>query len=362
MDYANPTGVVNSADIPAGTIRWKSPSNIALVKYWGKYGQQLPRNPSISLTLDAAYTETSLDYRVREKQGSGIDLKFWFEGREKPDFAARVARFLESLLPVFPFLKQLSLEVRSSNSFPHSSGIASSASAMSALALCLCTLEEKVLKVTLDNKAFEQKASFVARLGSGSASRSVYSTASLWGKMNEYPGSSEEYGVSLEKDLHEKFRHFRDWIFLVSRGSKSVSSSAGHELMNNNDFAEARYAQARRKAYFLLEHLRQGHIDEAGMIIEEEALTLHGLMMCSKPGYILMEPETIDLIRAIRDFREKTGTPAYFTLDAGPNVHLLYPPEVESQVEAFIRDKFPHYLEPDRSIRDRVGTGPIQLD
>jgi len=362
MDYTNPTGIIATDNIPEGTIRWKSPSNIALIKYWGKYGDQLPKNPSISFTLDAAYTETSLDYRSRIKQGPGIEMRFFFEGQENPAFAGRVARFLEKLLPIFPFLKQLSLEIRSSNSFPHSSGIASSASAMSALALCLCTLEERVLGMDLDNEAFERKASYIARLGSGSASRSVFSSAALWGKMNEYPGSAEEFAVNLEKELHPAFQDFRDWIMIVSREKKSVSSSIGHDLMNNHDFAEARYVQARRKAHFLLEDLRHGHLDEAGKIIEEEALTLHGLMMCSQPGFILMEPETITLIRAIQAFRESTGTPAYFTLDAGPNIHLLYPATEEAKVEAFVRENFPKYLDPSHAIRDKVGKGPVQLD
>jgi diphosphomevalonate decarboxylase len=362
MDYNNPNGIVHSADIESGSIRWKSPSNIALIKYWGKYGKQLPRNPSISLTLDAAYTETVLDYRPREKQGSGVDLRFFFEGQEKPEFAARIEKYLNTVLPVFPFLKQLSLDIRSHNSFPHSSGIASSASSMSALALCLCSLEERLLKKDLDNEAFERKASFVARIGSGSASRSIFSTAALWGKMNEYEGSAEECAVPLKDVLHKNFKDFKDWIFIVSREKKSVSSSLGHDLMNNHDFAEARYAQARRKAHFLLEHLRHGHIEEAGKIIEEEALTLHGLMMCSQPGFILMEPRTIDLIRAIQAFRESTGVQAYFTLDAGPNVHLLYPEKDEELIEQFVREKFPEFFEPGRSIRDRIGNGPVQLD
>lgn len=362
MDYNNPNGIINSESIPSGTIRWKSPSNIALIKYWGKHGNQLPNNPSISFTLDAAYTETVLDYRARSKQGSGLELRFLFEGNEEPAFSARVERFLTSLLPIFPFLKQLSIEIRTSNSFPHSSGIASSASAMSALALCLCTLEERLLARDLTNEEFEKKASFIARLGSGSASRSIFSKAALWGKMNEYPGSSDEYAVSLEKELHGHFSDFRDWIFIVSSNKKSVSSTKGHELMNNHDFGVARYEQARRKAHFLLDDLRHGKVEEAGKIIEEEALTLHGLMMCSQPGYILMEPETIELIRAIQQFRENTGIKAYFTLDAGPNVHLLYPASEEELIEAFVREKFPQYMEPGRSIRDKVGNGPVQLD
>lgn len=362
MDYNNPNGIVSTEQIPEGMVRWKSPSNIALIKYWGKHGKQLPRNPSISFTLEAAFTETSIQYRARREYGSGLEFRFYFEGVENPVFGERIGRFLNALLPVFPFLKQLSLEIRSSNSFPHSSGIASSASSMSALALCLCTMEERLLGVELDNEAFDRKASYVARLGSGSAARSVFPKMALWGKLNEVAASSDEFAIGMADRLHERFHDFRDWILIVSREVKSVSSTAGHDMMNNHDFAEARYAQARRKTHFLMEHLSHGQIAEAGKIIEEEALTLHGLMMCSMPGYVLMEPETLQIIRAIREFREKSGVQVFFTLDAGPNVHMLYSGSDEKAVEDFIKTRFPQYMEPERSIRDKLGAGPVQLD
>ena len=362
MDYKNPTGIIRTDNVPTGTIRWKSPSNIALIKYWGKYPVQMPRNPSISFTLDAAFTETMVKYGPRKDDRPGIDMRFFFEGESNPSFSARVEKYLTSLLPIFPFLKQLSLEIHSTNSFPHSSGIASSASAMSALALCLCTLEEQVLGIDLENEEFDRKASFIARLGSGSASRSVFSEAALWGSLNEFEGSSDEYAIPLGDALHKTFKKYRDWILIVSKEKKSVSSTKGHELMDTNDFSEARYVQARRKSHFLLDHLRHGKVEEAGMIIEEEALTLHGLMMCSQPGFILMEPETIKLIRSIQRFRAETGVDAYFTLDAGPNIHLLFHEKDESSVEEFITTEFPQYLEPERSIRDKVGSGPVQLD
>lgn len=362
MDYKNPTGIIRTETVPKGTIRWKSPSNIALIKYWGKFPVQMPRNPSISFTLDAAYTETTLKYSPRKDDHTGIDLKFYFEGSENQAFSARIEKFLTSLIPIFPFLRQLSLEIHSKNSFPHSSGIASSASSMSALALCLCTLEEQVLDLDLENEEFDRKASYVARLGSGSACRSIFSEAALWGKLNDFEGSSDEYAVPLGNELHKTFKGFRDWIFLVSSEKKSVSSSKGHELMDSNDFSEARYVQARKKSHVLLDYLRHGKVEEAGKIIEEEALTLHGLMMCSRPGFILMEPETIELIRGIQRYREDSGVQLYFTLDAGPNVHLLFHEKDEKHVERFITTEFSQYLEPGRIIRDKVGSGPVQLD
>src|SRR3954471_17456463 len=99
-----------------GEIAWRAPSNIALVKYWGKYGQQLPRNASISFTLSNAFTETHIKYSAKEKTDNGIDLKFYFEGKSNPKFEEKIQQFLESIIPQFPFLPHFSLEINSKNS------------------------------------------------------------------------------------------------------------------------------------------------------------------------------------------------------------------------------------------------------
>ena len=140
-EFNNPTLIIEQGRVRSGKIIWRSPSNIALIKYWGKYGNQLPRNASISFTLDAAHTETTLEYGPKMTEKKGISVDFLFNGISNKSFAERIEKFLHQLLPIFPFLSQIELTIFSSNSFPHSAGIASSASAMSALALCLryCT-------------------------------------------------------------------------------------------------------------------------------------------------------------------------------------------------------------------------------
>jgi diphosphomevalonate decarboxylase len=181
QEYINPYLKLEEGRAVEGLVRWKSPSNIAIVKYWGKYGQQLPRNPSISFTLQNAFTDTLLQYFPKTGKSEGITLKFNFEGAPKPAFEKKINDLLESLLPIFPFIQQLQLHIHSTNSFPHSAGIASSASSMSALALCLCSLEQTLFGTLSNKDAFLQKASFVARLGSGSACRSVFPLAARWG-------------------------------------------------------------------------------------------------------------------------------------------------------------------------------------
>ncbi len=361
VDYKNPSLVVETASLEPGDITWRSPSNLAIIKYWGKHGKQLPKNPSLSLTLSSAFTDTKVEYRPKETGDPAISLEFFFHQEPNEAFKERVVKFLESVTDIFPFLKQLHLTIHSGNSFPHSSGIASSASAMSALALCLCSLEDRFFNTLEDDEEFDRKASYVARLGSGSACRSIYPVAALWGEFSEVPGSSDLFAVPMQEQVHEVFHSFHDDILIVSSEPKAVSSRVGHELMDTHPFAEARYADARRRLHFLLEAMKKGDLETFGTIAENEALTLHGLMMSSNPSYLLMKPGTISVIERIREFRKETGHPVYFSLDAGPNVHVLYPEEIIYEVRPFIEEQLLPFCEDNQWLQDWVGDGPVEL-
>ena len=360
--YENPRLVIDSSNPPEpGHIVWRSPSNIAIVKYWGKYGNQLPRNPSLSLTLASSFTDTRLEYAFRETAGNDIELEFLFHQEENEKFQAKTLAFLESLGSIFPFLKQLKLSVHTGNSFPHSAGIASSASSMSALALCLCSLEDALFGTLQDPDAFDRKASFIARLGSGSACRSIFPHAAVWGETSSVAGSSNEYAVPVTDMVHDVFRDIHDDILIVSSDEKAVSSRAGHALMDGNPYADTRYAQARRRLDNLIGAMRSGDLQTFGKIAEDEALTLHALMMCSNPSYLLMHPGTVAIIEKVRAYRADTGHPVYFTLDAGPNVHLLYPGDIIHDVRAFIEDSLKMHCENGHVQEDWVGEGPEEM-
>lgn len=360
--YENPRLVLDSSNPPEpGEVLWRSPSNIAIVKYWGKHGIQLPRNPSLSLTLAASCTDTLLEYAIKETPDNDLDLKFYFQGEENEAFRAKTLAFLESLAPQFPFLRQLHLTIRTGNSFPHSTGIASSASGMSALALCLCTLEDRFFGTLQEPDAFDTKASYIARLGSGSACRSIFPYAAVWGATGDVPGASDQFAVSAEHLLHPVFKDFHDDILIVSAAEKSVSSRAGHALMEGNPYSEPRYAQARTRLGKLLGALRAGDLEDFGKIAEDEALTLHALMMCSNPSYMLLQPNTVALIEKIRAYRRDTQHPVFFTLDAGPNIHLLYPGEIIAEVRGWIESELKPYCADGWFIQDWVGEGPEEL-
>ena len=341
-----------------GKVGWASPSNIALVKYWGKRGKQIPQNPSISFTLSECRSETFVAYEKAETFG----FRFFFDGKENPAFGAKIEKFLLDYQAFFPFINQLNLTVESRNTFPHSSGIASSASSMSAFVMGLIEIETMLVGLSTGSLTLDLcKASYFSRLASGSAARSVFPKMALWGATPYYEGSSDEYAVSLEIDIHPVFKTYHDSILIVSGETKSVSSRAGHALMEGNPYAPARYAQANENIKNLLAALTTGDSDTFINITESEALQLHALMMCSNPSYILMKPNTLNLISEIRRFREETKIPLCFTLDAGPNVHLLYPEKEADRVVDFIQSVLVTYCNEGRWIADNVGDGPKKL-
>ena len=336
-----------------GGVKWQSPSNIAIVKYWGKSpkGVQIPQNPSVSLTLKNCRTEMAVFYEESDRFG----LRFYFDGKENPEFQTKIADFLKSQMTRFPFLNQMDLQINSNNTFPHSSGIASSASSMSALVLCLLDIERMVKGAAeIDLK----EASRIARLASGSACRSVFPKAALWGATDAFAGSSDEYALTLEDTIAPIFKTYHDSILIVSDAKKSVSSRTGHALMDTNPYAETRYATARNNVAELLQVLQSGDLERFIHITESEALQLHALMMCSNPSVMLLKPNTLRIINTLYEFRRETDIPVCFTLDAGPNVHLLYPDQHAEMVERFIMDELEPYCHEGQWIPDQVGDGP----
>lgn len=330
---------------------WKSPSNIAFVKYWGKKTEQIPCNPSISMTLDKCCTTTKLVAYPCDSQN--ILYSFKLEGKSKPEFSLRIEKFLLRLSEDYPALKNYCYEIESSNSFPHSSGIASSASAFSALSLCIVDF---LKHLNLLRGEFFEIASYYSRIGSGSASRSVFGSYALWGESMNM-GSHE---VAIPLEVADFWKELRDTIILVDEGEKSVSSSAGHALMQNHPLASARFEQAKSNTEKLIKLLQSKDITnnkvyEFGSLIEEEAMSLHAMMMTSSPSYILFKAKTIEVIDRLKEWRKEEKLAVFFTLDAGPNIHLIYFSKDKSKVDEFLSS-----LDL-KTIDDKCGHGPERL-
>jgi diphosphomevalonate decarboxylase len=346
-----------SHSIDQGSFTWSAPSNIALVKYWGKKNNQIPANPSVSFTLNNCKTITTLVFAKKHNDGN-FSFDLLFEGKPKEDFKPKIQKFLERIAVYLPYLKDYHFTIDTENTFPHSSGIASSASGMAALAMNFMSLE-KALNPEMTEDYFYAKASFLARLGSGSACRSVKGQVVVWGNQANIKGSTDLYGVEYPYTIHENFKDFQDTILLVDKGEKQVSSTVGHDLMHDHPFAERRFAQAHENLDKLIPVFENGNLEEFIKIVESEALTLHAMMMTSLPYFILMKPNTLQIINAIWKFRNETKIPVCFTLDAGANVHVLYPKNVKEKVLQFIKAELVGYCQNGQYLCDEIGNGAL---
>lgn len=342
-------------ELNKGDVTWSSPSNIALVKYWGKKEHQIPENPSVSFTLDHCKTTTTLHFSKKETTND-FSFEVFLEGVQKDDFKPKIETFFKRVEAYLQFLRDYHFKIETSNTFPHSSGIASSASGMSALALCLMSVE-KLLSEDMSETYFKQKASFLARLGSGSACRSIEGNLIVWGTHNEIDGSSDLYGVKYPYEVHDSFKNYQDTILLVDKGEKQVSSTVGHNLMYDHPYAERRFEQAHDHMSQLMSIFKDGDLDSFIKIVESEALTLHAMMMTSLPYFILMKPNTLEIINRIWAYRSKTNSKVCFTLDAGANVHVLYPEQEKDTVLEFIENELVAYCQNGHYISDQIGFG-----
>jgi diphosphomevalonate decarboxylase len=198
-------------------------------------------------------------------------------------------------------------------------------------------------------------------MGSGSACRSVYPGFAIWGKEQLFESCSDEFAIPISNGIHPVYYGLRDAIFIVDSGVKEVSSSMGHALMNDHFYQQSRIAQAHHNLNELYLALLTGNQDKFIEVVENEAMSLHAMMMTSTPSFLLLKPNSLELILRIRRFREKAKIPVSFTIDAGPNIHLLYFKKDELDVKAFIERDLQAFCENGKWIDDRIGKGPERI-
>ena len=336
---------------------WECPSNIALVKYWGKKAPQLPLNPSVRFSLKNAKTETS----VEMTRSDASKIEFFFEGKPSP-FSERIQNYIDVLAKSENWIHDFSFCIESSNTFPHSAGIASSASAFGALALCLADLKKQVTGEKVETQNFFTQASEWARMGSGSACRSVYQQFAVWGELDEMPETSNYHAIPVSENIHPDYFTLHDAILLVDSARKKVSSSTGHQLMNDHPFRGVRIKQANNHTREILEAMKTGDHHRFFAIAEKEALSLHSMMMTSEPPYLLLHPNSLAIIQKIQDFRNQTNLPVGFTIDAGPNIHLLYFEKDKNEVHKFIENELLTHTENNSWLDDQIGSGPKKME
>ncbi|MFK7872474.1 MAG: diphosphomevalonate decarboxylase [Oligoflexales bacterium] len=320
-----------------------APTNIAFLKYWGKSDpkRQWPANDSLSMTLDSLGSTTSVSKSQEKKH------RFWLNGKE---YLATDPQGKK----VFTHLKLLAgvvggnefLEVRSENNFPTGSGIASSASGMAALTLSALSAWTGLKDVeSLSEKVGgAHKLSQLAILGSGSAGRSLFGGYVQWLREK----SPDHMYVEVYQPQSEW--NLRDLVVLFSEDEKTVSSSEAHLAAERSLLFEPRIAGCQQRLNQMKQALSRKEIHELGPLLEAECLEMHAVMMTADPAVAYFGAETSRFLADLRILRDQTGCGAYFTIDAGANVHVICVPEALSLVKDLIGNR--HYLE------DGVGSGP----
>ncbi|MGC8857443.1 MAG: diphosphomevalonate decarboxylase, partial [Anaerolineae bacterium] len=278
--------------------------NIAFIKYWGNRDQalRLPANGSLSMNLDGLFTRTTVSFQPslpfdeliingREVTGKGLERVSTIldEVRRRAGIDARA-------------------EVISENNFPAGAGIASSAAAFAALALAAS--RAAALEWS------ERELSILARHGSGSACRSVPAGFVEW-----FAGESDEtsYAISIASPDHWDLV---DCVTLLSTEHKATGSTEGHALADTSPLQAARLADAPRRLDVCRRAILQRDFEALAEIVELDSDMMHAVMMTSRPSLFYWQPATLTVMNMVRRWR-KEGLPVFYTVDAGPNVHVL---------------------------------------
>ena len=278
--------------------------NIAFIKYWGNidHDLRLPANGSISMSLGALETRTTVSLHP-EIEADELILN------EKPqtgDSLKRVSNFLNIIREMSGV--QFHARVTSHNSFPQSAGVASSASAFAALAIAAS--HAYGLDFT------EKELSILARRGSGSAARSVPGGFVEW-----YSGktSEESFAETIAPPEHWPLW---DCIAIVEKEPKKVESTQGHHLAGSSPLQSARLAHADHRLEICRQAIHHKDFDKLANIIELDSNMMHAVMLTSNPWLMYWSPLSVEIMRQVVEWRAD-GLEAAFTLDAGPNVHII---------------------------------------
>ncbi len=306
--------------------------NIAFIKYWGNRDDalRLPVNGSVSMNLAALRTKTSVTFRDDLKDGDVLTVN----GQEVTGASLnRAAKFMDEVRRLSG--EERFAEIVSENNFPMGAGIASSASAFAALALAGSAAAGLDLS--------ERDCSRLARMGSGSACRSVPGGFCEW-----LYGSGDADSVSVSIAPAEHW-DLTDLIAVISGEHKKVGSSAGHGMAATSPYQSARVADAPARIEKCRAAILNKDFAALAEVSERDCLLMHAVMMTSTPPLLYWEPASIALVKGVKAWREE-GIPCFCTLDAGPNVHILCPSEAADEIRSRV-ERVP-------GVKDILSSGP----
>jgi diphosphomevalonate decarboxylase len=302
----------------------QAPANIALIKYMGKKNNDtnLPENPSLSYTLNNLLTSVTMDKYPGHKDlweplptvPGGPSFQLSTQAQQ---------RFLQHLdLIKRRFNYQGSFLVRSSNNFPHSSGLASSASSFAALTRCAVRAMCELQQIPLIS---DQEQAQISRLGSGSSCRSFFSPWALW-----EDDKVDAITLPYTQLIHQ--------VIIINHAEKSVSSSEAHERIKSSTFYETRSARAKENLRVLLDALQNQDWRTSYEVCWREFHDMHQLFAtCDKP-FVYMAPDSTKVLNILQNFWQEHGDGPIVTMDAGPNIHLLYRLDQEEMARQFKLD------------------------
>ncbi|MEK7597369.1 MAG: diphosphomevalonate decarboxylase [Patescibacteria group bacterium] len=274
-----------------------APSNIAFIKYWGKKDEELklPVNSSISMNLNNLITTTTVEFNSEFEEDSVIindknDLKESKKAIKQLDLIRRKdSKFQKA-------------KVVSINNFPIGTGLSSSASGFAALTLAAT----KAIGLNLN----EKELSILTRQGSGSACRSIPD------------GFVEWIGEGAKSLYPPDYWNLVDVVAIISQDKKDVSSTEGQKLASSSPFFQTRLDKIDEKISRFKKSLETKNFTEFGKIVEGEALELHAIMLTSTPSLIYWQPETVKLMKLIKNWRSE-GLEVYFTVNTGQDIHII---------------------------------------
>ena len=308
------------------SVRAVSTPNIALIKYWSNRNEELrlPAADSLSMTLDRPTVEVVVEYAERftarsfEPDGTARILTDKESKRLEKHFLL-VKKYLDTIgAAVFP--ASVSLEIRSK--IPKSVGLASSAAVFSVLAEAYGSFAKKLSR---------RDVSILARLGSGSASRSVFG-----GFVAMIAGEGETIGASYAEQVAPE-NHWKLWdiIIVPSHKEKETGSTEGHALARTSPLFEARLREIPNRQKMCIEAIRQKDFEKLQRVAEEDCLDMHAVMASSTPSLQYLSEETHRIIRDVEELRTREHLAVLYTMDAGPTVHLICDESALPSVRAY---------------------------
>lgn len=294
----------------------KAHSNIALIKYWGKQdeGLRLPMNASVAIGLEEAYTTTTVEFDEKLDKDEVTMIGDEFNEME----TTKVSEHLDRVRVIAGI--NAKAKVVSTNNFPKAAGMASSASGFAALTVAAAGAAELNLS--------EKDLSILARQGSGSASRSVPGGVSVW-----YTGETSEESYAEKIDFPKSWKIKVLLVMAEGTGAKKVGSTEGMALSKKNcPYYSTAVEEANSNLNKLEKAMAKGDWSAFGKVIEDECFRLHAICMTTTPNILYWRGVTVEVFQTLYKLREK-GIEAFFTVDAGPHVHVIVKEENVEEVK-----------------------------